>query len=127
MNQFAIKTRLAGLNELIGANRVALYEGARLKQQMDAICKAAIMEGYAKETCHSTTAPVRVSFEWHEKTRRRDPDNIFSAKKFILDAMQKTKLIVNDSQKYIVGLSDTLVIDDWEGVKVSIEEEEGKI
>ena len=32
---------------------------------------------------------------------RRDEDNVMSAAKFILDALQDMELILNDSQKYV--------------------------
>ena len=54
-----------------------------------------------------------VMIEWHEDTsgrkRGRDPDNIRSAKKYILDALQKTKVLPNDNRKYIAGFTDRFV------------------
>ncbi len=68
--------------------------------------------------------PVVISFEWHESDRRRDLDNIFSAKKFILDAMQKAGIIVSDNRKYVVGLNDTIINDTKDFVIVTIQEAE---
>lgn len=54
-----------------------------------------------------------VMIEWHEdisgRKRGRDPDNIASRKKFILDALQKAKVLPNDNRKYIAGFTDRFV------------------
>ena len=62
--------------------------------------------------------PGKLSFEWHIKNARRDPDNISSGgRKVILDAMQKItlldgqKFLPNDSLKYITGFSDQFIVD----------------
>lgn len=51
--------------------------------------------------------PLRVEFHWQEKDKRRDLDNVASAKKFILDGLQEAGVIKNDNAKYIKGFSDT--------------------
>ena len=72
--------------------------------------------------------PVVVSFEWHESNKRRDLDNIYSAKKFILDAMQKAGIIKSDSPAHVVGLHDTPPVYDTEDfVIVTIQEAERRI
>ena len=67
--------------------------------------------------------PVRIRFTWFEATRRRDLDNIYSAKKFVLDAMQKMWIIQGDGQKYVTGVEDIFVLTkskNDEGVLVEI-------
>lgn len=118
LGEFVIKGKMPGLNRVISSNRRNPYAGARLKGEWDAICYFSILK--AKKTLTPVNGPCRIEFEWHEANRRRDPDNIFSAKKFILDAMQEAKIIPNDSQKYIAGLSDRLIVDQEYYVKVTI-------
>ena len=68
-----------------------------------------------------TEYPVAVCFEWHEKTRRRDLDNIASAKKFILDALQECGILEGDGQKQIIAFNDSFAIgDSWDGCVVKI-------
>lgn len=50
--------------------------------------------------------PIFIDFNWIEKNKKRDLDNIASAKKFILDAMVKAGKIKNDGWKYVAGFSD---------------------
>ena len=64
-----------------------------------------------------------MKFCWYEKNRKRDPDNICFAKKFILDAMVKNHVLPNDSQKYIKGFRDLFYIDkDNPRIEIFIEE-----
>lgn len=105
--RFVIYGRLAGLNELIASNRSGWYSGSALKAReqrkvTDAIWKTGML---------STEHPVRIHIDWYEKDARRDPDNIFSAIKYILDGLVEMEVIPNDTQKYIKGISNELHID----------------
>lgn len=113
---FAIKQRLPGLNEYIHAVNINRYKGNALKREtQDAI-------GWAIKAAHLepvTEYPVTIFFEWHEKSKRRDLDNIASAKKFILDALQECGILEGDGQKQIAGFADGFVIGDtWDGCVV---------
>ena len=44
---------------------------------------------------------ISIHFHWIEKSQRRDPDNIASGCKYILDSMKKCGKIHNDSWKWI--------------------------
>jgi Holliday junction resolvase RusA-like endonuclease len=61
-----------------------------------------------------------VRFEWHEKTQRRDADNIASAKKYILDALVKCGVLEDDSRKYVKGFYDTIIDDKEDFVIVEL-------
>ena len=48
------------------------------------------------------TEKINISFQAYEKSRRKDPDNIYTmACKFTLDAMVKKGLLENDGQKQV--------------------------
>lgn len=55
--------------------------------------------------------PVRVICNWYCKDRRQDPDNIASAKKFLMDGLQVAGVLPNDGWKNIVGFIDNFFID----------------
>jgi hypothetical protein len=66
---------------------------------------------------------VWIDFVWIEKTRKRDPDNVAAGKKFILDALVKNGTIENDGWKYVVGWTDSFVVDkNNPGVQFTIKE-----
>ena len=120
-NHFIIRGRLPSLNDYIDACRTHWRQGALLKQQTDDSIVWQITAAKNRGQVQPTKGPVHVSFEWHESDKRRDLDNIFSAKKYILDAMQRAGIIKNDGRKYVVGLSDSIVDDIQDYVIVTIE------
>lgn len=114
---FDIPFRLPGLNDYIAAMNANKYKGNKLKRETQdniLLCLAGLrpVERY----------PVEIFFEWHEKTRRRDLDNIASAKKFILDALQEKGILEGDGQKYVCNIADDFIIPaDDDGCTVTIE------
>lgn len=124
MNQvFAVKGRLPGLNDVILANRSNKYGGAAMKKRAEE--RIAIDLRMAKlKPC---TRPVRIYCTWIEPNRKRDPDNIASAKKFILDTLVREGILAGDGWKHIdrEGFRDKFVHDPKaQGVVVEIEEVE---
>lgn len=103
-----IKGRLDGLNDYTKANRTNQYKGAKVKAENEKICTAYIPRHLRNE---SLLFPVHISFRWYEKNRRRDPDNIAFAKKFILDSLVSAGVFPDDGQKYISGFDDKFYID----------------
>ena len=111
-----IPQRFPGLNELIGENRKHWSKGAQMKQDFTMISKVA-----AKRNLKPVTRPVMIGWKWYEpvaskKTNNRDPDNITSAKKFILDGLVEAKIIPNDNQEWIKGW----LYEEWFQVKDSL-------
>lgn len=96
-----ITTLFPGLNAYISALNNNRYKGAQMKRDFTAI--AAIE---AKNKLEPVNVPVNIHFEWIEKNRRRDPDNIIFAKKFILDGLVTAGIIKSDSHKWIHSFSD---------------------
>lgn len=96
--QFEIPFGLPGMNQVNAANRTNPYVGAKLKRDVDAgICTVIRAAGIQ---------PVRFPCIVHMtfmEPGRRDADNVESAKKFILDALVKSGVIVNDNPKHVIG------------------------
>lgn len=108
MQSFTIPGRLEGLNGLIAANRSSPYRGARAKRSGTDLCAWAIRAAKLKPVEHY---PVTIWIRWTEPNARRDPDNVSGGgKKYLLDALQKTKIISNDGQKQIRGFIDTFSV-----------------
>lgn len=65
---------------------------------------------------------IGLCFRWFEKNRQRDKDNIAFAKKFILDALQTAKILVNDGWSQIRYFHDEFEVDkDNPRVEITIE------
>ena len=119
-NGFTVYAKLPSLNEYINACRTNRYKGAKLKEYTETIIAHGIMQAQTSGTLRPPKPPIRIAFTWHEKTRRRDADNIASAKKFILDAMQRCGVIPNDNRNIVVGFTDEIVDDSNDFVEVKI-------
>ena len=107
MIKFTISGRLPSLNDYINVCRHNKYKAAAFKKRID----TQIISEIRKQRIGKATTPVYIEFLWVEKDRRRDLDNIYSGKKYILDALQTAGVIPNDSQKYVVGLVDMIAFD----------------
>ncbi|MEG0486126.1 MAG: hypothetical protein RR576_11840, partial [Oscillospiraceae bacterium] len=114
---FTIPFRLPGLNEYTKACRGNKYAGAKFKSDIeDSIL------WLLKAQRWKITKPIHITFIWHEATRRRDKDNVAFAKKFILDALQKSGKLPNDNNDYIDSFADDFVYGKGDSVVVEIME-----
>ncbi|MBO5100584.1 MAG: RusA family crossover junction endodeoxyribonuclease [Treponema sp.] len=120
-NYFIIQAKLPSLNDYITACRTNKYTGAKFKKTQEILIGGYINQAKNK-TLKPVVTPVKVVFEWHEKTAKRDADNIASAKKFILDALQEYGILINDNQKYVKGFTDEFVKDTKDFVVVELVE-----
>lgn len=114
--RFIIPGRLPCMNDLIAANRLNKYAGAGVKKKTQRQI-ILILRPQVKE--RKFTEKVNIHIEYYEKDMRRDEDNVMSAAKFILDAMQDIKLIPNDSRKYVHLTQE--VFTDRENPRIEIE------
>ena len=55
--------------------------------------------------------PLEVHFHWYLPNKKKDPDNIARAKKFILDGLQVAGFLKNDGWAQIAGFRDSFHID----------------
>lgn len=117
---FTIKGQLPNLNEYTRACRTNRYVGARMKEQAEKCIKLYIIQQL--KDVHFE-GPVKLSFKWFEPNRKRDLDNVCFAKKFILDALVSSGIIVADGWKGVVGFTDEFYVSsDNPRIEVDIEE-----
>ena len=64
---------------------------------------------------------ARLRFAWVESGRHRDPDNIASAKKFLLDGLVLAGGLPGDGWAHVAGWTDTFEVGPRAGVEVTIE------
>lgn len=114
MQRIWIEMKLPGLNEYVNACRSNPHTGAKLKKNTEQAI------GWQIIKMKPVTEPVWVRFYWYESTKRRDKDNVDSAKKFIFDAMQKCGKLPNDNNKYIIGYDNFFIYGKKQGVLIEI-------
>ena len=116
-----IHGRLENLNDYITACRSNPHQGAKMKARNEQKVQAEIYEQLGRLRI---TNPVRMTYRWYEKDRRRDLDNVSSfGRKVIQDALVKTKVLQNDGWSNIIGFCDSFSVDkDNPRIEIEIEE-----
>lgn len=114
MQKFEIPFRLPGLNEYTDDCRANKYSGGSVKKKATKACRQCAMSiGKIKK-------PSFFEFEWYERTKKRDKDNVAFAKKFILDGLVKSGRLENDNNQWVMGFSDSFVYGKGQKIIVKI-------
>ena len=109
MKTLIIPGRLAGLNDLISAERTHRHAGAKLKKDSDTIVRWAIKQ---QLRVYRPKPPVRLAYHYYEPNKRRDKDNIAAfAHKIVQDALVNEGIIHNDGWDYVQGFEDAFSVD----------------
>jgi hypothetical protein len=109
------------LNDIIAAAKGCGGRGYAYAKMKDTWTSLVANRARAQRIVPVSCAHFR--FEWHERSRQRNPDNIAAAKKFVLDGLVTAKVFVNDGWSQIAGWSDAWEVDARKpGVLVTIEE-----
>lgn len=107
--KLTIQGTLAGMNELIAAERTNRFKGAALKREAEMLIRWSI-RGQLRGAKPKT--PVVLHYHFFEPNRRRDKDNIAGfAHKVIQDSLVKEGILNNDGWDYIEGFSDAFSVD----------------
>ena len=115
---FMINAKLPSLNEYINACRRNKYQAAKFKRDVEELIGWAIIEAKSKKMLQPTCKPLDIVIKWHCKTQRMDTDNVQSSQKYILDALQKQKIIPNDNRKYVKQIYHQIIDDEKDFVEV---------
>ena len=110
-----IPMKLPSLNDYIRACRGNKYGANNIKKTLESEI------AYYLAPLPRFEKPVKIHFLWIEETKRRDYDNIAFAKKFILDALQKSGKLKNDNRKWVKGFMDDFEYGE-QGVIITIRE-----
>lgn len=102
-----IPGELTDLNTYIQAERTNKFIGSAVKkEETERVHTECIVSRPQKET-----GSRFFLFIWYSSSKRKDPDNIAFAKKFIMDGLVKAGVIPDDTQKYVIGFMDLFFID----------------
>lgn len=101
MHIIEIPTKLESYNSYIDKNRRNKFMANKYKQDIE----REIMSYVVK--LPKIEKPVHIDITWVETSKRRDPDNISSGKKWILDSLVKCGVLQNDTHKWVKGFTDS--------------------
>lgn len=113
---------MPSLNDVINKNRYNRYAGNEFKQSIQEKIGWDIKQALTMKTLKPVSKPCVIYIDWHEKTKRRDVDNIQSSQKFVLDAMVENGILPNDNRRYVKQIHHNIVDDKSDFVVVKIEE-----
>ncbi len=102
VQSFTVPGRLPGLNEYTYECRCNPRSGARMKREAEEAVMWAARAAHLKRM----RPPVHVHVSYYEPNKRRDKDNVYTAIKFILDALVKIGVLGNDNWEWIGGDAD---------------------
>lgn len=109
MKKFVIYGRLKNMNDFIFANRKNPYAGNSMKKQEQAKVSTALLNQLEIKPLKE---PVKIIYNYYEKDRRRDRDNIASfAHKVIQDSLVENGMLKNDGWGNIRGFEDRFDVD----------------
>jgi len=119
--RFFVNGTLPGLNEYIAAINAHRFKGNKMKQDSQDVIGWAIAQHHIKKV-----VSVYIVFNWYEKNKKRDLDNISGyGHKIILDSLVKMGVLPNDGWGNVLGFEDHFFVDkDRPGVEVIIKEGE---
>lgn len=117
MQRIMIRGKLPSLNEYIDTCRRNAFAAASMKRSIE--------QGVAWQVIKMKPLgePCYFVFTWYEETKRRDKDNVSTARKFIFDALQKAGKLKNDNNRYIIGFEDRFIYGKEQGVEIMIKTE----
>ena len=117
--KFEIHQRLPSLNDYIHKINRNRYVGNKFKQDIqESICWE--IKAQLKEL--KIDKPIVLYITWIEENKRRDIDNVYSAVKYIQDALVEMQVIKNDSAKNVVDVKHKIEYADKSKVIVELEE-----
>lgn len=101
IGHFEIPYKLPNYNDAMRAANQNRYAGNQKKREIELGIRACIRTARRNKTLEPIDERVIVFIDWWEPKNNRDSDNIKSASKFILDALQKADILKNDGPKYV--------------------------
>src|SRR5574337_1510710 len=97
--KLVIEGQLPTLNEYINAERTNRFIAAKIKKE------ATEMVAWQAKKLPKIEAPADYTFTWYVANKRKDPDNVAFATKFILDGLMAAGKLDNDSMKWVRSLT----------------------
>jgi hypothetical protein len=115
--RITVPGEMPGMNEIVAEAKRHFGSYSEMK----ALYTGAVR--YAAHGLPRVCGPAVVTCHWYVRNRRRDPDNISSGTKFLLDGLVTAGVLEGDGWKHIAGISHTFAVDrERPRVEVDIEE-----
>ena len=107
---------LPTLNEMIQTARGNKFAAAAQKKKYTNL----VAEEMMVQTDSHPIDAIALDITWIETKKKRDPDNVFAAVKFILDGIKASGTIEDDDRDHVASITNRIVVSDSRGVLVRI-------
>lgn len=101
MTTFEVTGELPDLNTYINAERTNRYMAAKIKKEATDLVAWSVMR------LPEITKPSNYHFHWIVSSKRKDPDNVAFAAKFIFDGLVVAGKLKNDNMAWVKGIYHT--------------------
>jgi hypothetical protein len=102
--RFIVKGELPSLNEYIAANNRNRFIANKMKRD------ATELVVWQVKNIEKITTPANYYFHWVVKNKKKDPDNVAYACKFVFDGLQEAGKLENDSMAWVKSIHHTYSI-----------------
>ena len=107
---------LPTFNEIIKTARGNRYAAAAQKKKYTNL----VAEELVVQTNLPTFAAISLDITWIETKKKRDPDNVFAAAKFIFDGIVSAGIVDDDDRDHVASITNRIAIGDSRGALVKI-------
>jgi hypothetical protein len=115
MGQIEVQGALPGLNEYLAAYGRSRYIAGKLKRE------ATDLVAWQVKGIVAIDRPAHYTFTWHVRNKRKDPDTIASAVKYIFDGLVIAGKLPDDTMQWVLSISHKFIIDSNERVVIEYE------
>ena len=113
---FFLDFPLPTLNEMIRTARGNKYAAAAQKKKYTGLVATEIMV----QTERPHFDAISLDITWIETKKKRDPDNVFAAVKFILDGIVAAGIIKDDDRDHVASITNRIAVSDSRGAAVMV-------
>jgi len=113
---FFLVFSLPTLNEMIRTARGNKFAAAAQKKKYTNMVALEIM-AQTPTVCFEA---VSLDITWLETKKKRDPDNVFAAQKFLLDGIVAANIIKDDDRDHVASITNRIALSNTRGVVVTI-------
>ena len=113
---FFLDFPLPTMNEMIQTARGNKFAAAAQKKKYTNMVAWEIMA----QTPTVSFDAISIDITWIETKKKRDPDNVFAAVKFICDGIVAADVLKDDDRDHVASITNRIAVSDSRGVAVMV-------
>lgn len=110
-----VEGKFPGMNEIIATSKKHYILYSKMKAEF-----TELFQWQTKNLPKIRGGKAIIRLHWTFKNKRRDPDNVMAAQKFILDALVRNGVLIDDTLDYIHSLESTFNLGNQDSVEIEV-------